>query len=218
MNRGGTTIVLVPTEIELQLLRPAEMPSSFHFQCCGFGPLSAAIQSMKILRQADWDHVILAGFAGSYDIQRFPLGTTYACQRTSLDGIGILVGDQLQCGYQLGFDRSLPPLIDQLVCPPFLTPCPLLLTVCQPSYSSEEAAQRSAHFTTATLQEVADENAALEDMEGYAVAAVCRELALPLTILRTVSNAAGDRDKSRWQFAPAMASLRNALLEWNAHR
>ena len=41
-------------------------------------------------------------------------------------------------------------------------------------------------------------------MEGFAVAFACRLQGVPCDIVRGISNAAGDRDHSRWQTAAAL--------------
>lgn len=50
-----------------------------------------------------------------------------------------------------------------------------------------------------------------EEMEGYAVALAAHLGAVPLTILRGISNEAGDRDHASWQIEPALAACRRAL-------
>ncbi len=48
--------------------------------------------------------------------------------------------------------------------------------------------------------------AVAEDMEGYAVALACRLHDVPLTIIRGISNQAGDRNHDGWQVAEALQS------------
>jgi futalosine hydrolase len=43
-------------------------------------------------------------------------------------------------------------------------------------------------------------------MEGFAVAAACQLCDVPMTIVRGISNEAGDRDKENWQIQDAMNS------------
>jgi futalosine hydrolase len=43
-----------------------------------------------------------------------------------------------------------------------------------------------------------------EDMESFSVALACLACKVPLTIVRGISNQAGDRNKSRWVVAPAL--------------
>jgi futalosine hydrolase len=77
-----------------------------------------------------------------------------------------------------------------------------LLSVANASGSPAEAAGRARRH----------HGALAEDMEGFAVALACRRLAVPLTILRGVSNAAGERDRARWDLSAALAAAREGLL------
>ncbi len=52
---------------------------------------------------------------------------------------------------------------------------------------------------------------ALESMEGAALHYVCLTENIPFIQLRAVSNYVGERDKSRWQLAPAIETLNRQL-------
>ena len=59
-------------------------------------------------------------------------------------------------------------------------------------------------------------DAAAEDMEGFAVALACRLAGVPLSIVRGISNTAGDRDPARWlvpEAVAAAAALAARILE-----
>ncbi len=51
----------------------------------------------------------------------------------------------------------------------------------------------------------------IETMEGAAVALVCRQMGLPLLHLRAISNWTGDRHRSGWDLATAVAALGSCL-------
>lgn len=53
--------------------------------------------------------------------------------------------------------------------------------------------------------------AAIETMEGAAVALVCRDFGVPLVQLRCVSNRCGARSGGEWDLAGAVAALRRAV-------
>ena len=50
-----------------------------------------------------------------------------------------------------------------------------------------------------------------EDMEGFAVATACRLANVPLSIIRGISNVAGDRDHRRWEIDLAIDRLAQRL-------
>jgi len=49
-------------------------------------------------------------------------------------------------------------------------------------------------------------DAKAEDMEAFGVAMACHLNQVPLTVIRGMSNAAGERDKQQWQLDEALAS------------
>jgi futalosine hydrolase len=57
---------------------------------------------------------------------------------------------------------------------------------------------------------------AVESMEGAAAAQVCLALGVPFGEIRGVSNTVGERDKSRWRTATALAAAHQVLDEWLA--
>ena len=70
----------------------------------------------------------------------------------------------------------------------------LLLTTCAASDGPEQAGERLARFPSAVA----------EDMEGFAVALACALAAVPLTIVRGISNRVGDRRTREWRITEAM--------------
>ncbi|MFM8578800.1 MAG: hypothetical protein ACKOCN_08370, partial [Planctomycetaceae bacterium] len=48
--------------------------------------------------------------------------------------------------------------------------------------------------------------AVAEDMEGFGVAMACRLVGVPLTIVRGISNIAGDRDTRQWRIRESLAA------------
>lgn len=53
--------------------------------------------------------------------------------------------------------------------------------------------------------------AAVETMEGAAVAAVCRRFAVPWLQVRAVSNETGDRQRAGWRLAEAVTAVQDAV-------
>jgi futalosine hydrolase len=51
-------------------------------------------------------------------------------------------------------------------------------------------------------------------MEGYALALAGRRFGIPAAEIRGISNAAGDRDRSRWDFRLAMDRAQLAVIEF----
>jgi nucleoside phosphorylase len=79
----------------------------------------------------------------------------------------------------------------------------LLVTVAAASANFDQADQRRERYP----------NASAEDMEGFSVAAACHLANTPLTIIRGISNLAGERTKSQWRVEEAMRSVAAHVLK-----
>lgn len=209
MDANRSILVLVPTELERSLLcaGPLRQDPRMELVCCGFGPLSSAIGTMSLLAQGDPQEVYLVGLAGVYERPDL-VGQVMAPRRVIQEGIGIEEQGEWRDGYQLGLDRSIPTMLENLTVPGPRASCDLLLTVCHPSANLDEARQRYDRCRGGISSSVI-----LEDMEGYAVAAACARFGRTLTILRAISNLAGCRAKSDWQIPRAIEALRETLAQ-----
>ena len=70
----------------------------------------------------------------------------------------------------------------------------LLLTVTAAAVGPDDVSFRKAIYPEASA----------EEMEGFAVALACRLFRIPCTIVRGISNTAGDRDKARWRISESV--------------
>ena len=185
-------LVLVPTEYERDLLFAGNAPAPV--AVCGFGLAAAGVNAAHAIAtmEAAANGVVLVGAAGTYDESRHPLGSALVAGAVACDGIG--AGGQSPA--QLGFGgedtvRLSPP------------EGPALVSVAQASGDAHAAAAVAARHP----------GAAAEEMEGYAVALAAARFGVPVSIVRGISNCAGDRDRSRWRMAEALAAARDRLAE-----
>jgi futalosine hydrolase len=144
---------------------------------------------MDAIRRHRARSVLLAGCAGSYDGSRAAVGMAIALGEVRCHGIG--AGGQTPA--QLGFAAS-----DRLV---LAGGQGLALSVAEASGSPAEAAARAA----------AHPGALVEEMEGYAVALAATSWDIPCSMVRGVSNLAGDRDRGTWQLDQALAAAKTLV-------
>ena len=82
-----------------------------------------------------------------------------------------------------------------------------MLTACAASAGPADVAARRALIPDAVA----------EDMEGFGIALACELAGVPWTIIRGISNRAGDRDHAQWCVEPALeaaaALARKTLAE-----
>ncbi len=208
---GSPTLVLVPTDLERRRLADlGGFPPGLALEYTGgFGAVAAAARSMQLLAELRPARVLLVGIAGSYDVERWPVGSALEFGAVAVDGIGAGEGSAAQGPSALGFpqwpgspDGRVGAIEERLAlsAPPG---APLLLTTCAASDGPAHAALRRARFPAA----------AAEDMEGFAVALACALASVPLRIVRGLSNAVGLRDPRAWRIPAALGAARSLALE-----
>lgn len=213
-------LILVPTEMERRNLDPMLAPAAGpegRVALCGFGPVAAAARTAHLLAEHRPERVLLVGIAGSLD-ESLVLGAAYRFQRVACCGVGAGSGSGFMPAGALGWqqwpgdaDGNAIPIGDEIG--DLISRAAddaadsgradLLLTVCAASASREDVRLRQQTYPAA----------AAEDMEGFAVAFACRLRGVPVSIVRGISNTAGDRDKSRWQTTAALEAAARLALQ-----
>jgi futalosine hydrolase len=194
-------LMLVPTPLEQQYLAPKLIDLTSQqgrLERCGFGPVVAAARTASLIAQHRPKWVVLIGIAGGYDSNR-PPGEAVCFGSVACHGIGVGQEPDFRSAQALGWPQwpESPPIGDSLAlkCPSSHSQ-PMLLSVCAASASPTEAQMRRERYPMAVA----------EDMEGFAVAAACQLASVPLTIVRGISNRAGERDHANWRILAAMDS------------
>lgn len=152
--------------------------------------------------------VLQAGVAGSFS-ENLSLGEVVAVEKDTLGDLGVLEQNQFRSVFNLGLANlnELPWengwLVNKSVA---LKHIPFLkvngVTVNQISTSAE-----TINYYKTKL------GATVETMEGAALHYVCLLENLPFLQLRSISNHAGERNKSKWKMKEAIENLNDALLQ-----
>lgn len=210
-------LLLFPTELErVGFERSGALPrGGVLTETCGFGPIAAAARTAQLLNRIPARRIILVGIAGTYDEQRFPVGSAVAFDAVVVDGIGAGEGDTFRGPAALGFaqwpgspDTCEAAVYERLRLEPLTRADSaddgrLLVTVCAASGSAAEAKTRHT----------AHPNATAEDMEGFAVALAGELHRVPVTVVRGISNVAGDRDRNHWRIEAALSSVHRLVFD-----
>ena len=209
MPYNRDTLFLIPTEFELgqvQTILTDQHPDQanrFQFQLCGFGPIAAAAKTMQLLiaRPA---RVVLLGIAGTYQAERFPVGSATKFNHVICHGVGVGSGQKFVSAADLGWQQG-EAVGDRIACVAngSIEASGDLLTVCSAADSVAEANFRMANNPTAIG----------EDMEAFGVAIACQLSGTACEVIRGFSNLAGDRDKANWQVEQALASAVDLLIQ-----
>ena len=204
MTPPPSTLLLIPTAREREGLDPGATPG-LDVELCGFGPVAAAARAAALLAAHRPARVILAGIAGTYAPEALPQGSATTFGRVALDGVGAGEGAAALGPRDLGLpqwpgDERIEAVHDTLDLDPSGTRR-LLLTVCSASGTASEADRRRARWPGVLA----------EDMEGFGVALACRLADVPLTIVRGISNLAGDRERRNWSVGAAFQAASEEL-------
>ena len=194
-------LLLIPTEFERGFVAPLveqlTADQDVAVAICGFGPVAAAARTAALISEHQPEHVVLVGIAGSYDA--LEVGQAYRFSSVGCYGVGVGSGASFQTAQKMGWahwsgDQSQDPIGDVISIDD--QDSAQLLTVCAASENQTDVNQRRSLFPDAVA----------EDMEGFAVALACRLAKTRLTIVRGISNIAGDRDKSGWKIEQAITA------------
>jgi len=181
----------------------------------GVGLVNASRKAGAVLAKGGVDGVIAVGVAGSYDLDKLPLGSAAAACEEIWPEYGLEDGrgaDPRALGFPLAeisgkaiwgsipLDPEASAKSMGLNAPHGLAEAPCL------SVSTVSATREKAAF----LQQ--SHRALLENMEGFAWALACLEATTPFLELRGVSNLAGSRLEQHWRLGDGAAAA-GRLLE-----
>ena len=208
---SGSLLLLVPSPLEARLFL-GQTPSenavttieegdhALEVALCGIGLAEAGVRSSWWIQQRRPRHVILVGTAGTYRSQEHPIESVIVPHRILVDGIGSGEGDEFE---PLPATVTIGSPIETLT-PPAQTPPDLaLLSVATAAANPADVCRRRGRHPEAVA----------EDMETFSVALAARMHSVSLTVVRGISNRAGDRQHRSWRMQPALAACRNWLRD-----
>jgi futalosine hydrolase len=219
-SSGSGVLLLIPTDLERRrFLDLGGLPPGLaQVERCGFGPVAAAARTAQLLARLRPARALLVGIAGAYDGEHLPIGEVFEPRSVAIDGVGVGEGAGLVAPPRLGFPQwpGIPTadareggtggtraIYDRLELAAGARAAGLLLTTCAASADAAQAAVRRERFPDAVA----------EDMEGFAVATACALAAVPLRIVRGISNVVGQRDPESWRIPAALSAARRRALE-----
>ena len=189
------------------------------FMLTGIGSTSTCYKVTKKLveAEAEGNRYALAvniGIAGSYDLEKFPVGSTALVVKEHFGDVGFMTA----LGFQTLFDSKT---LDANMFP-FKEGALEMLPL--PEYFNDIANtyKRATGVTTQTItgdQKTVESlikkySPQIETMEGAAFFYVCLNEYVKFIQIRSVSNKVGEEDTAKWDTPKALASLKEALKEF----
>jgi futalosine hydrolase len=208
---SSTHLLLVPTAGERRVVEQVMGSGDsgrLRIELCGFGPIASAARTAHLLATLDPASVTLVGIAGTL-ADELSVGRAYRFDEVVSYGVGVGTGTDFRQASSLGWsqwpgDPSVGQrAIGERIGRTGTTAGHILLTACAASAGPADVALRCELVPDAVA----------EDMEGFGVAFACELARVPWTIIRGISNRAGDRDHSRWCIKPALEAAAALALE-----
>lgn len=203
------TLLCLPTRFERDRLEQIA-PDVFGGGCwrgvevVGFGPIAAAARIAALVQERPPGEVLLVGIAGSY-LGEEAVGTALTFGSVALEGVGAGEAESFIAPDAMGFPQwdggsDGAAVFERLELP---SPGPELLTVCAASGSAAMVERRRERFPGAVA----------EDMEAFGAALACTMAGVPLSVVRGLSNVAGDRNVREWRVDAALKAAAETLRE-----
>ena len=202
-------------------------PHTLPLGICGFGLAAAGAGTSFLLSEYQKkfgqlpERAFLLGLAGAYPGFEKTIGTALVGTRIHCYGIGAGNGSQFIPAEEMGWKQALACHGQgaqgdtlSLHASPQSPPC-TIASVTAAAGSPQDLTERLT-----SMRDYATLEPACEEMEGYSVALACRLFKAPLTIIRGISNNAGNRNFSEWNIHGALEACAEALTlqlkEYNA--
>ena len=161
-----------------------------------------------------YDLVINIGIAGSYDFEEFPIGSAAVISREYFGDLGFGGSDGFTDLFQYGIlDRDGFPYTDGALARKVL-PYPQIEKVLEKYRPGAGITVQCVTGTPEKVEELKGPFAAhIESMAGAGVYYAALMEQVPFFELRTVSNAVGERDTSKWDSRAALDTLEECCRE-----
>ena len=158
--------------------------------------------------------VVNLGIAGSYDLEAFPIGSAAVISREHFADLGFGSEEGFSDLFQYGIlDKDEYPYTNGALARQLL-PYPHIEKVLEKYGAGAGATVQCVTGTQARCKEiVAMYNPQIESMEGAGVYYAALMEKVPFFELRTVSNAVGERDTSKWESKAALDTLEECCRE-----
>lgn len=185
------------------------------FLVTGVGPVNAALELGAALERFKPSGVVNLGVAGSFDLDRAPLGSAVAATAEILAEYGVTGLDGLADASAFAFPQwegGGRKVAERLALDPDRAAAAMGLALA-PGIARGPAltvAGVTGDFGRARAL-MARHGALAESMEGFTLALGCLTRGLPFLEVRTISNRVGERDRSKWTLKQALAGLEAVL-------
>jgi futalosine hydrolase len=197
-------LVIAATSKEIEPFTVAN--SQFDVLITGVGVPSTMYHLQKRIHQLDYDFIIQAGIAGTFN-NDIELGKTVLVQQDCFADLGIEEKENYTPLFNTPFANK-----DEF---PFTNGWLININEALLKSSLQKVKAITVNkVSDSELQKhqfISTFNAAIESMEGAALHYVCLQEAIPFLQIRSISNYVGERDKTKWKMKEAIENLNKEL-------
>lgn len=181
----------------------------------GVGKVAAAVSLCQRLAKARPAGVLLFGVAGAYPARhrassKFRIGEVVVVERDGFGDEGVGVADGFLSMTALSLKQKDLPAIGPFVLDALAIRTAARVLEAQVVSATTVSTCSGSEVLSAALSMRTE--AAIETMEGAAVAYVCEMLSVPLVHVRAISNYCGERSRGEWDLTRACAAVQDAVL------
>lgn len=190
----------VSTELEGSQLR-----SAAPMIVTGVGAVNAAYALTRAIERERPDCIVVCGIGGAYPDSGLEIGDVVCAESECYGDLGASSPDGFLDMKALGI-----PVV------PGETPIYNVLPM--QIFPAERRVPFVTLNTCTGIDELQHATAAVENMEGAAIAHVAALAGIPVGEIRGISNMVGRRDRASWRVKQAAAAVQEVLIEWIKRR
>ena len=172
----------------------------------GVGVPSTLYHLQKRMHQIDYDLIIQAGIAGTFN-DAVQLGQTVLIKQDSFGDLGMEEKEKFTSIFESGFaDKNEFPYDDG-----WLVNTNEMLKTSSLMKVKAVTVNKVSDSLLQKQQFINQFHADIESMEGAAMHYVCLQENIPFLQIRSISNHVGERDRSKWKMKEAIENLNTEL-------
>ena len=170
----------------------------------GIGGVSTAFHLGKLLPSGNWDYALHLGICGSFR-EEYPIGVTVHIIEECFGDLGAEDDEKFIDVFEIGLlDREKFPFENGKLVNPSAIPSAEVASLPQVTGISVNKVHGNDNSITSIISKYHPD---VESMEGAAFFYCCKLSSIPFMEIRTVSNKAEKRDRSRWDTDLAIKNL-----------
>lgn len=197
-------LLLAATEKEIQPKLITQ--SNIDILITGVGLPATLYHLQKRLQQIDYNLVIQAGIAGSFDTA-YPPGETVLVKQDTFGDLGTEEKEKFVSIFEAGLaDKDETPFTDG-----WLRNTSALLNLSSLPKVKAVTINKVSDDAVQKQQLISQFDPQIESMEGAALHYVCLQEKIEFIQIRSIANWVGERDRSKWEIAIAIENLHAEL-------